>query len=127
MPPIQSCPDKTKMEEKIIKKVAVTWDKFIKMKEKKFTDDYDILEEIGRGGFGAVYKVLMKNSDSTAYRAAKKIMKESLKKEEHESLLAEMAIMMSLDHPNITKLYEVYEQKHYYVMVMELCEGGELL
>ena len=35
-------------------------------------------------------------------------MKETLKTEEHESLLEEMAIMMSLDHPNITKLYEVY-------------------
>ena len=38
-----------------------------------------------------------------------------------------MAIMMSLDHPNIAKLYEVYDQRTYYVMVMELCEGGELL
>lgn len=35
--------------------------------------------------------------------------------------------MMSLDHPNITKLFEVYDQKSYYVMVLELCEGGELL
>ena len=45
------------------------------MKSKKFTDDYDIIEEIGRGGFGAVYKVMMKTSDHTVYRAAKKIMK----------------------------------------------------
>lgn len=34
--------------------------------------------------------------------------------------------MISLDHPNIAKLFEVYDQKTYYVMVMELCEGGEL-
>ena len=34
--------------------------------------------------------------------------------------------MMSLDHPNIVKLYEVYDQAEFYVMVMELCEGGEL-
>ena len=33
---------------------------------------------------------------------------------------------MSLDHPNIVRLFEVYDQKNYYVMVMELCEGGEL-
>lgn len=31
---------------------------------------------------------------------------------------------MSLDHPNIAKLFEVYDQKEHYVMVMELCEGG---
>ncbi len=37
-----------------------------------------------------------------------------------------MAIMMSLDHPNIAKLYEVYDYKSYYVLILELCEGGEL-
>lgn len=37
-----------------------------------------------------------------------------------------MAIMMSLDHPNIIKLYEVYDQSNCYVIVMELCEGGDL-
>lgn len=60
------------------------------------------------------------------FRAAKKINKEKLKKDEHENLLAEMAIMMSLDHPNITKLFEVYDQKSCYVMVLQLCDGGEL-
>lgn len=32
--------------------------------------------------------------------------------------------MMHMDHPNITKLYEVYEQPNYYVMILELCDGG---
>ena len=32
-----------------------------------------------------------------------------------------MAIMMSLDHPNIIRLHEVYDQDNCYVMVMELC------
>ena len=34
--------------------------------------------------------------------------------------------MISLDHPNIAKLYEVYDYKSYYVLILELCEGGEL-
>jgi predicted Ser/Thr protein kinase len=54
-----------------MKKVKVKWHSFIKMKKKKFTDDYYVLKEIGRGGFGSVYKVRMRNGK--IYRAAKKI------------------------------------------------------
>jgi calcium-dependent protein kinase len=34
--------------------------------------------------------------------------------------------MLSLDHPNIVKLYEVYEDAKYLHLVMEKCDGGEL-
>jgi len=37
-----------------------------------------------------------------------------------------MAIMTSLDHPNITKLFEVYDYKSSYILMLELCNGGEL-
>lgn len=33
---------------------------------------------------------------------------------------------MELDHPNIIKLFEVFEWKKQLVLVMELCEGGDL-
>jgi len=34
--------------------------------------------------------------------------------------------MKSLDHPNIIKLYETFEDARNVYLVMELCEGGEL-
>lgn len=37
-----------------------------------------------------------------------------------------MAIMITLDHPGISRLYEVYDYKSSYVLILELCEGGEL-
>lgn len=37
-----------------------------------------------------------------------------------------MTIMTALDHPNIIKLYEVYDYQNQYVLILELCEGGEL-
>ena len=100
------------------------WNSFIKMKKRNYLDDYLIVKEIGRGGFGKVNKVRSKYTH--LYRAAKKIKKSTLGKEEHEKLFAEMAIMTSLDHTNITKLYEVYDYKSHYVLILELCEGGEL-
>lgn len=34
--------------------------------------------------------------------------------------------MSSLDHPNIIKLYETFEDDKNIYLVMEVCEGGEL-
>lgn len=38
----------------------------------------------------------------------------------------EIDIMRELDHPNIIKLFEVFEDTRFVYLVMELCEGGEL-
>jgi calcium-dependent protein kinase len=38
----------------------------------------------------------------------------------------EAAIMKQLDHPNICKLFELYEDSRFMFFVMEECEGGEL-
>ena len=34
--------------------------------------------------------------------------------------------MASLDHPNINKLYETFEDDKFIYLVSQLCEGGEL-
>ena len=113
-----------KQDEIKLKNVKVKWNQFIKVKRKKFTEDYFVLKEIGKGGFGSVYKVLTKNGKY--YKAAKRINKKHFTEEQLQILLNEMAIMMSLDHPNIIRLHEVYDQENCYVMVMELCEAGDL-
>merc|ERR1712039_1146980 len=38
----------------------------------------------------------------------------------------EIAIMKMMDHPNIIKLYETFEDHRNIYLVMELCAGGEL-
>lgn len=59
-----------------------------------------------------------------AKRAVKLILKSRVKR--HELLIREVSIMKQLDHPNIVKLFEIFEDRNYIYMVMELCEGGEL-
>lgn len=50
--------------------------KFLKIKETLITDDYEFLNEIGKGSFGSVFKSLKKNSNEI--RAIKKINKSTL-------------------------------------------------
>ncbi len=47
-------------------------------------------------------------------------------KAEAEQLFNQMNIMTSLDHQNIARLFEVYDYKNNYVLIMELCDGGQL-
>lgn len=59
-------------------------------------------------------------------RAVKIIKKEQMNEEEKESFKTEMATLKKLDHPNILKLYEVFEDSKKYFLVTEYCKGGEL-
>lgn len=43
-----------------------------------------------------------------------------------EKFTLEINIMTQIDHPNIIKLYEVYEDNRYIYLIMEECSGGEL-
>lgn len=49
-----------------------------------------------------------------------------MSQEEEESFKSEMAVLRKLDHPNILKLYEVFEDQKKYFLVTEYCKGGEL-
>lgn len=42
-------------------------------------------------------------------------------------LKTEIDALMSVDHPNIVKLYDVLEDQDYFHLVMEYCEGQELI
>jgi serine/threonine protein kinase len=47
-------------------------------------------------------------------RAVKIMVKDNMSKEEHLDFAYETAILKKLDHPNILKLYEVFEDKQKY-------------
>ena len=46
--------------------------------------------------------------------------------EELKAFQDEMTILRQLDHPNILKLYEVFEEPRKFLLVTEYCKGGEL-
>ena len=55
-------------------------------------------------------------------RAMKAIKKKSVLKEEKEKLFSEVSILKDLDHPNIVKLYELYQDENYFYLITEYIE-----
>jgi calcium-dependent protein kinase len=92
---------------------------------RKLTDDYIIGKVIGQGAYGKVK--LVTHRKSGVLRATKHIRKKSVQKDgEEKKLFEEVNILMRLDHPNIVRLFHLYEDKKNYIMVTEYCSGGEL-
>jgi calcium-dependent protein kinase len=54
------------------------------------------------------------------------IDKTKLTKEDIDSLRNEVKTMETVDHPNIVKYFETYDEPKYIYLCMELCTGGEL-
>ena len=76
------------------------------------------------GSGGEVRRCISK--ETNAQRAVKIINKKNLKPAKKEKLLSEISILKELDHPNIVKLYEFFQDPKRYFLVTELCQGGEL-
>lgn len=66
-------------------------------------------------------------SDPSIKVAIKVISKKNLSEADIEEIHQEVSILQSLDHPNIVKYYETYEDVDFIYLVMELCPQGELI
>ncbi|KAK0164752.1 hypothetical protein PV328_003335 [Microctonus aethiopoides] len=87
-------------------------------------DDVILLEKIGRGNFGDVYKARLKPCET---EVAVKTCKVTLPDEQKRKFLQEGRILKQYDHPNIVKLIGICVQKQPIMIVMELVPGGSLL
>lgn len=83
-------------------------------------------DKIGEGAFGVVYKV--KSKKFKFVRAMKKIAKEKLNDpNDSESFVNEIKILQKLEHPNIIKIYELFEDDENFYIVTEYIGEGNLL
>jgi len=99
---------------------------FIQYHNFAFYQDYRTMKELGRGAYGSVIQV--EHRISKQQRAIKEIDKAKADKVPggKSRFIREVDILAKLDHPNILKLYELYEDSFRYYVVSELLTGGEL-
>ncbi len=87
---------------------------------------YSVLNKLGNGSFGTVYKVIHRQTNYI--RAMKVINKDLVKLQDDEKVfLKEIDILRTLDHMNIIKIYEYFEDDKNYYLITEIITGGELL
>lgn len=75
-----------------------------------------LIQPIGRGGYGTVYRAKLKQPPYSD-RVVKVINKRLIRNA--DVLMNEVNILRKLDHPNIIRLYESFEDKSYLYLVTE--------
>ena len=90
----------------------------------KIQNYYDVICQIGKGANAKVFEV--QNKKTKDIRACKALSKSKIKDSDLQRYRREIEILMKTDHPNIIKLYEVFETNKYLYLIMEKCNGGEL-
>ncbi|XP_067370822.1 calcium/calmodulin-dependent protein kinase type II subunit gamma isoform X9 [Channa argus] len=90
----------------------------------RFTDEYQLYEELGKGAFSVVRRCI-KKSTGQEY-AAKIINTKKLSARDHQKLEREARICRLLKHPNIVRLHDSISEEGFHYLVFDLVTGGEL-
>ena len=95
------------------------------IQNKSLFDKYEVKQKIGKGKFGLVKSGINKETKKPV--AIKIMAKKNMDKSDMELAKVEIDILKIAQHPNIIKLYDVFENENYIYIIMEYCSGGDLL
>ncbi|CAK8691829.1 unnamed protein product [Clavelina lepadiformis] len=122
--------------------------RIVTIKSSTYKHFYDLKEAIGGGRFGRVHRCVEKKTGlqlaAKLFQCKKPVAKTLLKAKslkqaqnlktkrtqqepvDKTDVLTEIAIMNQIDHPNIVKLYDAYENDNTMTLILEYLGGGEL-
>ncbi|XP_035852096.1 calcium/calmodulin-dependent protein kinase (CaM kinase) II beta 1 isoform X24 [Sander lucioperca] len=90
----------------------------------RFTDEYQLYEELGKGAFSVVRRCV-KLCTGQEY-AAKIINTKKLSARDHQKLEREARICRLLKHHNIVRLHDSISEEGFHYLLFDLVTGGEL-
>ncbi|KAF5401566.1 hypothetical protein PHET_05220 [Paragonimus heterotremus] len=85
---------------------------------------YEKLKNIGEGAFGKAYLVLCRKKN--VQRVIKEINISKMSPKEREESRKEIAVLSKMNHPNIVRYFDSFEDSGYVYIVMEYCDQGDL-
>lgn len=95
---------------------------FISSKLHDIKFEYKLLEELGRGAYGKVFK--SQHIETGLFRAIKMIQKINVV--DYDTFITEIEILKNLDHPNIINIIETFESERICYLVLEYYSGGDM-
>src|SRR3990167_9183353 len=87
---------------------------------------YKFTDVVGEGFSGKVSKATLRSHPKKHY-AIKSIRKSVNSDKQARYFKTELDILKRLDHPNIVQFYECYQDQKHFHLVLELCEGNDLV
>jgi calcium-dependent protein kinase len=88
---------------------------FVSIRKEKVSKYYKVKKAMGSGGYGEVF--LADHTESGTERAIKVIDKSKWNSTENDAVVNEFNIVKDLDHPNLLKMYEMFEDhRHFYIV-----------
>lgn len=119
--------NKTSSSKKSVqsKSLSILPGTFRHINEQEFSKVYSVGRSLGAGTFGEV--MFCTHIKTNSRRAVKVFHKENLTTDFNKLKFEnEINILKVLDHPNIVRVYEFFEDSKSFYIVMEHCRGGEL-
>ena len=104
--------------------MLITKENFITLNQGKFLDFYSPGEVLGTGAYGEVRECFHHTSKES--RAVKTVIKQEMNDEEIKNIHVEIMNLRKLDHPNILKLFEIFQDDQKFYVVTEKIEGCDL-
>ncbi len=97
---------------------------FVTDKKSTFAENYQVGSILGQGSYSIV-RMATRSTDKKIV-AVMIVNRAKLHKDDEENLRREVEILMTLNHPNIVKVLDFYQEEQYFYVVLEHMSGGEL-